>query len=67
MSYKYGYEKGSVRLSTQWEKEISTVCAELPHSCDEWVIGDSEDVENMITDLKAILVELNNSNDIQSR
>lgn len=30
----------------------------LPHSCDEWVIGDKEDVKQMIKWLQELLQEL---------
>lgn len=32
--------------------------AYLPHSCDEWVIGDEEQIKNMIEDLQVALKEL---------
>ena len=42
------YELGEVMLD---EEGI----AFLPHSCDEWVIGDKKDVERLISDLKKLL------------
>jgi len=32
---------------------------QLPHSCDEWVIGGKEEAEQMIEDLKEAITKLN--------
>lgn len=78
MTYKYGYTKGSVKLSNKWPDKDPILCAELPHSCDEWVIGDAEDVANMIEDLdnimrefkklddEKLILKVKNSDDVQS-
>ena len=34
------------------------ICAFLPHSCDEWVIGGEKEIEMLIEDLKAVLAGL---------
>lgn len=37
------------------EKRDDEVRVYLPHSCDEWVIGDAEDVQEMISNLQKAL------------
>jgi len=32
--------------------------AQLPHSCDEWIIGQKEEIEAMIADLQEALTKL---------
>ena len=50
--------------STTWHgsfgivrKDSGDITVHLPHSCDEWVIAESKDIEQVVTDLKEFLAE----------
>lgn len=55
----YGYSKGMAKILTEEENSslISAKTGEvyLPHSCNEWVIGDKDNVKLLIRDLQELL------------
>lgn len=52
----YQYEKGMVsRFDEEYGDEDLRGKIILPHSCDEWVIGDDDDARQLIADLQALL------------
>lgn len=53
MATKYGW------ANSEWmEVQIHKGQASLPHQCDDWEIGDADDVRAMIKDLQEALVKL---------
>jgi hypothetical protein len=46
----YGYQPGELQLCDSWTKEVT---ASIPHRCDEWEIGDVDNLQAMINDLVA--------------
>jgi len=55
--YGYGYREGEARIGRTGYSDDKDI-AYLPHSCDEWQIGDADNVRLLIADLQKILVEL---------
>ena len=59
-----GYNKGQIdinlRPNCQYNPKTGDVF--LPHSCDEWIIGDKENIELMIKDLQDALKKLESAN-----
>lgn len=56
------YVKGEAHIDEDftgedWEDDIKEAIM-LPHSCDQWVIGDADDARQMIKDLEVLIVEL---------
>ncbi len=60
------YEAGDARVTLvtkydsnlpykEWKREDEIT---LPHSCDDWVIGGVAEARQMISDLKALIVEM---------
>jgi hypothetical protein len=50
------YHRGDVQIS-KILGEGPTPWIHLPHQCDEWVIGDSNDARALIADLEKAIVE----------
>lgn len=54
------YEDGHKHFATDARDDnyegVRSPCAYLPHSCDEWVIGDSESIRMLIADLENALL-----------
>lgn len=62
----YGYQPGAAEIaeSRWWNTEAGEVG--LPHSCDDWCIGDADNVRAMIKDLQALLTVLEQSDPVAS-
>lgn len=52
------YTKGQVYLDVDWFNDREKKVAQLPHSCDEWVIGDVKEIDDLISDLRKLKEEL---------
>lgn len=51
-----GYsEKGPAAIT--WDPSVNALVVQLPHQCDEWVIGGAEEVRALMADLEALLSE----------
>ena len=57
-SIDWSFERLIIYDSRELEGKIIYPVAYLPHSCDQWVIGGKEEVQQMIEDLKVILEKL---------
>lgn len=56
-NYDHKHSVGDDRSFNQ-KADCIPPCAYLPHSCDEWVIGDVEQVQALIDDLTAVKKEM---------
>ncbi len=57
----YGYRKGDLKLRAEEDGpglNAAVGDAYLPHSCDEWCIGDLDNVDDMFDDLLEIKKKL---------
>lgn len=55
MATKYGYASNNWMAVTVEYHEKSAPTFFLPHQCEEWEIGDADDLRAMIKDLKKAL------------
>lgn len=58
--HKYGYGDGDLKVSIHEGGWCDTegVHIELPHQCEAWVIGDADNAELMVKDLKKAIKEM---------
>lgn len=58
------YKKGEITIDKVYGdsrnnyKTYTGRMIQLPHSCDEWIIGGKEEAEHMIEDLKEAIITL---------
>lgn len=53
------YTKGELSIwKDYWGETPEKLVAQLPHSCDEWVIGGPDEIKALIEDLQEALKEL---------
>lgn len=55
------YGKGrEVKYEKNWMQAGNKLQFQLPHSCDNWIIGGVEEAKQLIADLQAKIKELEN-------
>lgn len=53
------YTKGEAFIGEDWDRDNGNrLAAQLPHSCDEWVIGGPKEIDDLIADLTELKKKL---------
>ena len=52
------YTKGEAHIDEDYWSNTKDMVIMLPHSCDEWVIGDVQQAQDLVDDLQKLIQEL---------
>lgn len=50
------YTKGQATIDINWSDNIPAI--QLPHSCDEWIIGSPNQARQLVLDLEVLIIKL---------